>query len=632
MISRGRRFLLAVAALALMTMMLTLVAAVEASASQPLEAGNAFTLTTRASSDFVQHLVVVEVDPTTSSFIGIAVGTYGIEQVRGTFHGGSVSFTSTYENLSYTATLTGTLSTAGGSGHLHDTNGHVGSWEAVPLTLPPANSSMVRPGYVTTGVAYANGASYPGSGYTSSFDPNTGVGIACPLTGCSTAYTTYEVYTGDTLYTVVVEGGYVSWGYQNYNPSTQQLAGDFFDSNGAHGTSVDHFTSRFIGATTTSSAALPIASSIPTPGQAFGSIGHVLASGAITAGALLFITFPSQLFNKTFEENYDVIMEFWERRLPSLKRIQRALKTDQAKEASGHDFTLFAVVAVIGAFLGSLLTPSFGLNSHSIEGFIASLINIAFGVLAGYYVNRTYRRIRNLAVQHYFDALPAGLLIALACVVVSRLSGFEPGYLYGVVCAVAFSGKVDKKAHGHLIALGTLVTLGIAVVAWLATVPLNHLAAEPNPFFGWVILDDIAGSLFVGGVVGSVINLLPLRFLAGRDLAAWSKTAWALVAGVSLFAFVEILVRPAHGGHSGKSSLALIIVLFVLFGGGSLLFREYFARRQRREELMKIQPRLIGQQVGNPESTSDLPDHGDDDHGDRVSSEFAGESNEPPQG
>jgi hypothetical protein len=105
-----------------------------------------------------------------------------------------------------------------------------------------------------------------------------------------------------------------------------------------------------------------------------------------------------------------------------------------------------------------------------------------------------------------------------------------------------------------------------------------------------VILDDLLASLFVGGLVGSVINLIPVRFMPGHALASWHRGAWMAVFGVAAFGMTEIVLFPSLHNHAGHAPLATIIVLFVLFGGGSLAFREYFSRRTKRLELAAATP------------------------------------------
>jgi hypothetical protein len=94
------------------------------------------------------------------------------------------------------------------------------------------------------------------------------------------------------------------------------------------------------------------------------------------------------------------------------------------------------------------------------------------------------------------------------------------------------------------------------------------------------LADDWLASIFVGGLVGVTIGLLPLRFLPGGTLFKWNRLAWAALFGIASFGVVAIMLRPSSGpARPGSAPLVTAIVLFVLFGGVSVAFREYFARR-----------------------------------------------------
>ena len=58
-----------------------------------------------------------------------------------------------------------------------------------------------------------------------------------------------------------------------------------------------------------------IASSLATPASAFSSLTNTLINVLITLLIILFISFPSELFNHTFEENYDEIRDIASRKL-----------------------------------------------------------------------------------------------------------------------------------------------------------------------------------------------------------------------------------------------------------------------------------------------------------------------------
>ncbi len=329
-------------------------------------------------------------------------------------------------------------------------------------------------------------------------------------------------------------------------------------------------------------------SNLVTPAQAFGSPVHTLIGAAITLGVILFITFPSQLFNRTFEENYDEIREITLRRLGWLRRFRR----DAEREAGGLlRIGAFAAVVLGGAALGSLNDPRFGFNLRSAATYVAVVLSILVGIAVGATVGTVYRRLRHHPVDARFHALPAGLAVAATCVLISKLSSFEPGYLYGVIASLAFQGTLAKNEQGHAVALSAVAGLIVAVLAWLVWVPVGHAAATPGAPFGVVLAADLLGSVFVGGLVGNVIGLLPLRFLSGGTLMAWSRAAWAATFGIAVFGLVEVELRPqSTSAHPGSAPVVTAVLLFVLFGGSSAGLRWFFSRRERlRREAEKAE-------------------------------------------
>jgi hypothetical protein len=143
---------------------------------------------------------------------------------------------------------------------------------------------------------------------------------------------------------------------------------------------------------------------------------------------------------------------------------------------------------------------------------------------------------------------------------------------------------LEKRQKGHVIALSTLTTLTVAIIAWFAWVPVDRIAQKPGAFAGLVIADDFLGSMFVGGLVGTVIGLLPLRFLPGWSLKEWHRGVWAALFALASFGVVDILLIRHHGRGGGGGSIVMTVTLFVVFAAGSIAFREYFARKRRIEK------------------------------------------------
>jgi hypothetical protein len=175
-------------------------------------------------------------------------------------------------------------------------------------------------------------------------------------------------------------------------------------------------------------------------------------------------------------------------------------------------------------------------------------------------------------------------------VLVSRLTHFEPGYLYGLVCGIAFAHKLAKSQEALVVTLESLATLAVSLAAWSAFVPVDRSALEPGSGFGVALLDDFLASVLVGGLVGIAIGMLPLRFLPGGTVYEWRRKVWAAMFGIAMFGIIAIMLRPsASPVRPGAAPMVTTIVLFVAFGGVSLLFRQYFAHRHgRRDEESRV--------------------------------------------
>jgi predicted outer membrane repeat protein len=331
-----------------------------------------------------------------------------------------------------------------------------------------------------------------------------------------------------------------------------------------------------------------IASSLLSPFQAFKPLKTVVVDAGIAAGAVLLIAFPSQIFNYTFLANYDEIRQSWQRLFR--RKGKRGHPATTTRDFTTNRF-VFGVVVLIGALLSSLNDPHFGIHMSSLVTYLAVVGSITVGAAVPGLVTRAYHRGRFGAAEASLHALPAGLAVAAGCVLVSRLTGFQPGYLYGVVVGLQFNRELKPHEKGHIVALTTLTTLVVAVAAWFAWVPINHVAERPGAFVGLVLLDDLLAAVFVSGLVGSVFGLIPLQFLPGHTLKQWRRGAWAAVFAIALFGLIQVMIRP-HGAHPHHVPMVVTIGLFVTFGLGSLAFRDYFERKHRRVEGEPVLPWL----------------------------------------
>jgi hypothetical protein len=138
--------------------------------------------------------------------------------------------------------------------------------------------------------------------------------------------------------------------------------------------------------------------------------------------------------------------------------------------------------------------------------------------------------------------------------------------------------------RGRLTALSVLVVLGLSVGSWLAMAPVSAAADKPGASLALLVLEAMLGGIFWCGLDSLVIGMLPLRFLGGSEVRAWSRRGWLVLFVLIQMAFVHILLRPSTGyvADTTHSPTLIVISLFVAFALFSIAFWAYFRFRSPR--------------------------------------------------
>ncbi len=234
---------------------------------------------------------------------------------------------------------------------------------------------------------------------------------------------------------------------------------------------------------------------------------------------------------------------------------------------------------LVAAVISSFLSPDLGFDSASLAIFLGFALALVL-ILVSFELPGLLEHRRVTGEMGRLRVLPWALILAAVFVVVSRLAALQPGYLWGVVLGVVFLRPAGETVEGREQAAGALWTLTVAVAAWLALGWLRGPTGTDGSFLS-TILETALAAVVVGGLEAVAIGLLPFRFMPGAAVYRWSRLAWALLCGVSMFAFIHILVGPTTGYLSDLTAPAWIAALgiFAAFGVFTILFWGWFRFR-----------------------------------------------------
>ncbi|MGH2407797.1 MAG: FGLLP motif-containing membrane protein [Candidatus Limnocylindrales bacterium] len=295
--------------------------------------------------------------------------------------------------------------------------------------------------------------------------------------------------------------------------------------------------------------------------------------------AILFLflaAVPGVLFNKTLEEHYEEIAAGYHKfagRFGGLGELSRDLA------AFWHSSGGIVAFTVLSAIIYGFLMPGFGLSVASLAALLGLLGGLIVVMLFFDVPAREYHVIRTGDLGH-LRVLPGSIIVAVVCVILSRVADFQPGYLYGLVVGFQFRDSLSDKDEGRSAALRSLWALGMSVVAWLALTVLSPTGSS-NGSFVFLAMDTMLATIVVAGVEGALFELIPMRFLPGEQIFGWRRPVWAVLFVVSAFAFVAVLINPASGYLTNTRTvpLAVTVILFVAFAVFSVAFWAYFRYR-----------------------------------------------------
>ena len=305
---------------------------------------------------------------------------------------------------------------------------------------------------------------------------------------------------------------------------------------------------------------VPLANSVPSPTEAFKLLSGKTAgqNAAIALLLILLVALPATLFNSTLKEHHKTIAS-------SRGLLRRFVDKVEGWLEGLHTGALLVLFAIVGSILYALVDPTFGFNISSaaeIAGYVGAILVITTTteIARGVYVHRRFKKIGDL------KAFPLGVAIAIVLVVFSRLSHFEPGYVFGVFAAIVFRIEPTNEEDGRSVTWASLWLIGVSALCWIAWIPIKNSVISGHTSFGLLALDSLLSTVWVCGLQSLLFGLIPMKYLDGNTIYHWSKAAWAGLYIVVMFIFVQFVMHPSAAGFGGNKNANMLSMLYLFIG------------------------------------------------------------------
>lgn len=315
--------------------------------------------------------------------------------------------------------------------------------------------------------------------------------------------------------------------------------------------------------------------SIPLPSGISTDAGVIGTNIGLALLTLIVLLATAAVFNQTLEENEHEI-----------RASLRWLATPFAAVAGALSFfgegswgsRLLGPLAVLGlaAVLYALEDPSFGLNNETVVLTLSFLTT--FVVLTYVYDGGQLFVTNRYGLPGAIRVFPAGVVMAVICVALTRIQGFQPGLVFGFVAAHTLTAPVvmTTEQKGHQIFWPALGLLGVSVAAWLLASPARELAEDGDTM--WAALPEgIVIGLFLAGIESLFLSMIPIKFMDGHKLMSWSKLAWLGVAAASGFLFWHAMMNQEREslnalGQTGTTTVLILIGSALFIAGATHMF------------------------------------------------------------
>ena len=282
--------------------------------------------------------------------------------------------------------------------------------------------------------------------------------------------------------------------------------------------------------------------------------GSTLVAALVTVVLVLLVAFPTALLNSAAEQGTDRLSTWWRRR-------RFGTVVEEGTAATRRTPWWWAAGGVLAAgLISSFVDPQFGLNAGSLRTVLSVLLGFAVEVVIGWLVVIWVVRRTVPGAEASFTFRPATLLLVTLAVVFTRVTGFEPGIVFGLVAGVGFAALLGRAAELRAALVPLAYGAAVGLLAWAA----YHLVADATGTVGVFVAESLS-AMAVAGLAALPIALFPVAGLPGATVFDWDRRVWAGCYAFGLLAFFVVLMPTPYAWDEVGWSLRGWLLVYLAY-------------------------------------------------------------------
>lgn len=309
---------------------------------------------------------------------------------------------------------------------------------------------------------------------------------------------------------------------------------------------------------------LPTAADSARPGNILWAVGFAVV-------LVLLVAFPTHLLNTAAEHGTDRFSTWWTQKRATKRTLPPAIE-----KLSGWPLAIAGVV--VASVISAFVDPRFGLDAGGSLRILASiLLAFALDVALGWVLLLLFLRRTTPDAKARLRFAPASLLLVAAAVVFSRITGFQPGIVFGLVAGVVIGATLATAAKARVALIGLGYSFAVGLVAWIVFTIVTAVSG-PADSAGALFVQETLSAVAIGGMAVLPVALFPLRGMTGYDIFSWNRIVWGVAYGLGLIGFFFVLMPMPFAWQGVPLELGVWVGLYLAYAVAAVAIWAFVTR------------------------------------------------------